>query len=75
MPTYELKCDACGKASELFLLRTLREEDKVCPECGSTDVRPGIGGGYFQISGSGDAGSASCGSAGSCSVSKRSAFG
>lgn len=75
MPTYELRCDACGKASEVFLLRTMRDEDKVCPECGSTDVRQGVGGGYFSVSGSSAGGeAASCGST-SCSPSKRGAFG
>jgi putative FmdB family regulatory protein len=46
MPTYELGCRACGHSYERFLTRLLREEDKVCPVCGSRDVSQGVGGGY-----------------------------
>jgi len=46
MPTYDLVCDSCGARFETFLMRILRTEDKVCPACGSTEVREGIGGGY-----------------------------
>lgn len=46
MPTYELHCSACGNRFERFLTRILRSEDKVCPSCGSHDVREGLGGGY-----------------------------
>ena len=45
MPTYELTCQACGYRFEVFLKHLLRDEDRVCPVCGSTDVRTGIGGG------------------------------
>ena len=75
MPTYELKCRECGKASEVFLLRTIRDEDKVCPECGSEDVKQGVGGGFFSM---GDSASTSAGAScqtGGCSPQKRSAFG
>jgi putative FmdB family regulatory protein len=50
MPTYELRCLECGKLFELFRTRILRDEEKVCPECGSTDVKLGVGGGYFSRS-------------------------
>jgi putative FmdB family regulatory protein len=46
MPTYELECRACGNRFERFLTRLLRDEDRVCPECGSTEVRSGVGGGF-----------------------------
>ncbi len=46
MPTYELTCRACGTRFERFLARLLRDEDKVCPSCGSTDVQQGVGGGF-----------------------------
>lgn len=46
MPTYELQCAECGHAFDRFLLRLLRESDKVCPECGSTRVTQGVGGGF-----------------------------
>lgn len=74
MPTYELKCGACGKASEVFFMRTLRDEDKVCPECGSTDVKQGVGGGYFnKPTGLGDS-APSCAETGVCAHTGRSAF-
>jgi putative FmdB family regulatory protein len=46
MPTYELTCSECGTRFERFLARMLRDEDKVCPNCGSSEVKQGIGGGY-----------------------------
>lgn len=46
MPTYELRCKECGHAFERFLMRLLRDEDKVCPECDSTQVVSGVGGGF-----------------------------
>jgi len=46
MPTYELRCKNCGHEFDRFLMRLLREADKVCPECGSSDVSTGVGGGY-----------------------------
>lgn len=39
MPTYQFICDSCGKDFEFFLMRVIRDEDKVCPNCGSTSVR------------------------------------
>jgi putative FmdB family regulatory protein len=39
MPTYELRCDECDTRFEKFLGRLLREDDKVCPACGSKGVR------------------------------------
>jgi putative FmdB family regulatory protein len=39
MATYELVCDACGHAFEVFHQGFLSDEDKVCPACGSTEVR------------------------------------
>lgn len=39
MPTYQFACDGCGKDFEFFLLRMLKDDDKVCPSCGSTKVR------------------------------------
>ena len=49
MPTYELKCNPCGSRFEKFLGRLLRDTDKVCPECGSSDVRTGLGGGILGV--------------------------
>lgn len=39
MPTYQFVCDDCGSDYEFFLMRMLRDTDKVCPKCGSTNVR------------------------------------
>jgi putative FmdB family regulatory protein len=47
MPTYELRCRDCGHVFERFLMRLLKDEDKVCPVCGSSQVVTGVGGGYL----------------------------
>lgn len=47
MPTYDLTCSACGEKTELFLMRVIRDEDKVCPSCGSPGMKPGVGGGFL----------------------------
>lgn len=57
MPTYQFVCDSCGKDFEFFLMRMLRDEDKICPSCGSTDVKR-VYRDFFGFSGS------SCGSTG-----------
>ena len=46
MPTYELHCVDCGHVFDRFLMRLLKESDRVCPECGSTRVETGVGGGF-----------------------------
>lgn len=38
MPSYDLVCSNCGHAFEITLHRFITEEDKLCPECGSTKV-------------------------------------
>lgn len=38
MASYDLRCDSCGQDFELFVQGFLKEEQKVCPECGSQDV-------------------------------------
>lgn len=47
MPTYDLACESCGERYEHFLTRLIRDEDKVCPVCGSSEVRTGVGGGFL----------------------------
>lgn len=47
MPTYELTCHDCGERFETFLMRMLRDADKICPSCGSDRVQQGVGGGYL----------------------------
>ena len=38
MPSYDLVCKSCGHTFEIPLQRFITDEDKVCPECGSTEV-------------------------------------
>lgn len=60
MPTYDLVCRSCGHRFERFMMRLLRDEDKVCPACGSHDVGTGVGGGYAAPK-AGERPSSSCG--------------
>lgn len=53
MPTYGLKCTECGKKFELFLLRLLKEKDKVCPSCQSREVKVQFQPSFFLRGGSG----------------------
>ncbi len=46
VPTYGLRCKKCGHEFDKFLTRLLRPSDKVCPECESTEVEAGFGGGF-----------------------------
>lgn len=46
MPHYDLSCPECGTAREVYLQRFIRDADRVCSTCGSTNVRVGVGGGY-----------------------------
>ena len=39
MASYDLVCEKCGHAFEVFRQGFLKDEDRVCPECGSEDVR------------------------------------
>jgi len=39
MASYDLVCEKCDHAFEVFRLGFLKDEDRVCPECGSEDVR------------------------------------
>ncbi len=47
MPTYDLTCAVCGHRAEKFVLRIIRDEDCVCPECGAEGMRVGVGGGFL----------------------------
>lgn len=46
MPTYDMTCEKCGSRFDRFVARMLREDDKVCPDCGSARVKVGFGGGF-----------------------------
>lgn len=39
MASYDLICDKCGATFEIFRQGFLRDEDRVCPECGCEEVR------------------------------------
>jgi len=39
MASYDLVCEKCGHAFEVFRQGFLKDDDRVCPECGSEDVR------------------------------------
>lgn len=39
MASYDLVCEDCGTAFEVFRQGFLTDEDRVCPACGSADVR------------------------------------
>lgn len=39
MSTYDLICGDCGHEFELFVQGFIKDEEKVCPECGARDVR------------------------------------
>jgi putative FmdB family regulatory protein len=36
--SYDLKCGTCGHAFEVFVQGFLKDSNKLCPVCGSTDV-------------------------------------
>lgn len=38
MPTYDLACATCATNFERFRQGFLRDEDRVCPDCGSHEV-------------------------------------
>lgn len=39
MATYDFICGACGDEFELFVQGFIKDEEKLCPACGSADVR------------------------------------
>jgi len=39
MASYDLVCEKCDHAFEVYRQGFLKDEDRVCPECGSEDVR------------------------------------
>jgi len=38
MASYDLRCRSCGKEFEVFVLGFLKDQAKVCPQCGGRDV-------------------------------------
>jgi len=39
MATYDFVCSQCQKEFEIFVPGFLKEQDKRCPQCGSSEVR------------------------------------
>ncbi len=58
MASYDLKCRSCGKDFEVFVLGFLKDEAKVCPDCGGRDVQQRFTG-FGGVTGLGNA-SQSC---------------
>jgi putative FmdB family regulatory protein len=38
MASYDLKCRSCGEDFEVFVIGFLKDDAKVCPECGGREV-------------------------------------
>ena len=54
MASYDLRCSSCGKDFEVFVLGFLKDNTKVCPDCGSRSVEQrftGFGGVTGLVSG------------------------
>ncbi len=64
MPTYDYRCDACGKVYDIF--HKVREvaEDVVCPSCGSPKATRLISAPRINAGSAPDQGG--CGEAGCC---------
>jgi len=54
MASYDLRCSSCGNDFEVFVLGFLKDDAKVCPDCGSREVQQrftGFGGVTGLVSG------------------------
>ena len=60
MASYDLVCDACGHDFEVFRQGFLKDEDRVCPDCGSAEVRQKFTS-FLKNIGGGSAGAAEAG--------------
>ena len=56
MASYDLVCEQCDRAFEVFRQGFLKDEDRVCPECGSEDVRQQFSSFLSNLGGSGAGG-------------------
>lgn len=59
MPSYDMACSKCGHEFEVFRPGFMRDEDKVCPKCGSTEVEQAMTG-FLTYFGS-SSGKSNCG--------------
>ena len=67
MASYDLVCDACGHDFEVYRQGFLKDEDRVCPDCESTEVRQKFSSFLKNIGGSS--------SGGGCAAPSSSPFG
>jgi putative FmdB family regulatory protein len=56
MASYDLRCRSCGKEFEVFVLGFLKDEAKVCPDCGGREVEQRFTG-FGGVTGFGSSGS------------------
>ncbi|HEY5387695.1 MAG TPA: zinc ribbon domain-containing protein [Thermoleophilia bacterium] len=57
MASYDLVCEKCDHAFEVFRQGFLKDGDRVCPKCGSTDVRQKFSSFLTNLGGSSGGGS------------------
>ena len=70
MANYDLSCRACGAQFEVFTIGFLKDDQKVCPECGATDVTQLFTGGFMcGTSSSSSAPASACGAPQGCGFS------
>ena len=62
MASYDLICEKCDHLFEVFHQGFLKDEDRVCPECGSVDVRQKFSSFLRNLGGAGAGGAPSGGS-------------
>jgi putative FmdB family regulatory protein len=70
MATYDFVCQQCANEFEVFVSGFLKEQDKRCPQCQSTDVRQKFSSFLRNVGSSGSSGSSD-----GCSSPRRSGFG
>jgi putative FmdB family regulatory protein len=64
MASYDLKCRSCGKDFEVFVIGFLKDDAKVCPDCGGREVEQRFTG-FGGVLGLGSSG-ATCVDGGRC---------
>ena len=57
MPIYEYQCQECGEEFEKFVRSMTRQEEAICPKCGSAETKKafsvfGVSGGQTRSSAS-----------------------
>jgi putative FmdB family regulatory protein len=62
MASYDLRCGACGQDFEVFVQGFLKDESKVCPECGSNEVEQRFTGFLCGSAGGSTSSAGGCGS-------------